>query len=144
MSLLGSIIQNLVILLATLWALVWTTQYTDGPVSLFITAATHTTTVSTILLIVATGLTLWLIIRKTRFFRKYLSLTKKRLTILKQTRCSTIGHIFFLTAVRYSIFSLQFLILLHFFGLSDIRGGLYAIFIFYGALSFLPQREQVT
>jgi len=138
LSLMGSIIQNLVILLATVWALVWTARYDDGPGSLFINAASRSTTLSTILLVLIIGLTFWLIIRKTGFFRKFLDLAKDRLFILKQTRWNTLAHIFLLTAVRYSVFSLQFLILLNFFGLTDIRGGLYAIFIFYGALSFLP------
>lgn len=138
LSLLGSIIQNIVIFLATIWALTQTSHFSNGLDDLFINAGTHPSGLLTIILIISGGLTLWLIARKMMLFRKFLRIIRKSLCILKHLRRNTIGHIFLLTAIRYAVFSLQFLILLHFFGLKDIQDGLYAIFIFYGAISFLP------
>lgn len=139
LSLAGSIIQNFVILFAAIWALIWTT-HTATDYLIFFESSTVKSLPFIWAAIATTGLAImgWIILKKIIVSKTLLSKIRQHLRILKQSGRDSIIKIFLLTSIRYGVFSLQFLILLHFFGLSNIRDGLYAIFIFYGALSFLP------
>ncbi|WP_291858911.1 hypothetical protein [Marinilabilia sp.] len=138
LSLIGSIIQNFVILFAAIWALLWTTHSAGDYLTLLVNSTASSSLLLPLTVISGLILALWLILKRMRYFTVFLSLVKTRLDMIKQTKKSAILHVLLLTTIRYSVFSFQFLILLHFFGLNDIRNGLYAIFIFYGALSFIP------
>jgi hypothetical protein len=139
LSLAGSIIQNFVILFAAFWALIWTTHSaTDYLV--FFEGSMFESAPFVWAAIAATGLIIavWIIGKKFVAPHEMLHKIRQHLHILKQSGRKELIRILLLTTFRYGVFSVQFLILLHFFGLENIRGGLYAIFIFYGALSFLP------
>jgi hypothetical protein len=138
LSLIGSIIQNFVILFAAIWALLWTTHSASDYLALFVNSATSSSLLLPIAVIPALAFTLWLILKRTGVLTIFLTLVKSRLDLFKQTKKKAVFQVFLLTTIRYSVFSLQFLILLHFFGLNDIRNGVSSIFIFYGALSFIP------
>ncbi|MFW6370613.1 MAG: hypothetical protein ACOC10_05335 [Bacteroidota bacterium] len=139
LSLAGSLIQNFVILVAALWALIWithpTSEYLNFLKSSVFKLPYFIWAVSAMTVLTITG---WLILKKYIITRPNRLKIKQHIRILKQTDKKSLIHIFILTLFRYVIFSVQFLILLHFFGLSNIRDGLYAIFLFYAALSFIP------
>jgi len=60
------------------------------------------------------------------------------LSIFKEHNIKSLIKVTIITAVRYLVFSLQFYLLLRFFGLTNIQDGVLSVFIYYGALSFLP------
>lgn len=139
LSLAGSIIQNFVILFAATWALLWTTHSaTDYLV--FFESSTFRSLPFFWVATAGAGLIItgWIILRKFVVTKTLPSKIRQHLRVLKQSGRTTLIKVFLLTTLRYAVFSVQFLILLHFFGLDSIRGGLFAIFLFYGALSFLP------
>jgi hypothetical protein len=139
LSLAGSIIQNFVILFAALWALIWTTHSTSDYLPFFNESLFGSLPFIWIAIASAALITGgWLIFKKFVITETMLHKIRQHLRLLKQLSRESLIKILLLTTIRYGVFSLQFLILLHFFGLDSIRDGLYAIFIFYGALSFIP------
>lgn len=138
LSLTGSILQNTVILVTTAWAIIlagsksWdylTFFSQNGPASRLI----WITGIFTILIIVLFSLFPGL--NPAKRFSKYLRI---QLLTLKKTGFRNLLIVGLLTIIRHSVFCLQFLILLQYFGLTETMSDIYLVFIFFGAITFLP------
>ncbi len=138
LSLTGSIIQNTVILSTTLWALVWTEQYGNEYLHLL---TNYYSNIKIIWLILGiSGFTI-LSILGLRYFlltRPFFLFLKTHFGILHKTGYKLFLNITFLTVIRYFVFCLQFFLLLHFFGLPASQDTFFSVFLFYGAITFLP------
>ena len=139
LSLAGSVLQNLVILLGALGALLATTHSPSDYLHFFSNLIPQN---SQFLWIVFAATALLIIggvlFKNSSLLKKILQTTIKQVRILRQVSQPSILKALLLTTLRYSVFSLQFLLLLNFFGLANIEHGILAVFIFFGALSFIP------
>jgi hypothetical protein len=138
LSFTGSIIQNIVILLTTIWAI-----FSGGKsISDFMTAFSNYYSGTNIAWFLIIGVTVllasWLLIKRFAITKSLLRHISSQLRVLKGSKTTILLKIGSLTALRYFVFTSQFLILLRFFGMTDTETGLSSIFLFYGAISFLP------
>jgi hypothetical protein len=138
LSFTGSIIQNIVILLTTIWAIFSAGKYTPDLVTAFSNYYSGTNMAWVLIIGTAVLLVSWLLIKQFSITKSLLRHLSSQLKVLKESKTTTLLKIGSLTALRYFVFSVQFLILLRFFGITDMQTGLSFIFLFYGAISFLP------
>ncbi|PWE01065.1 lysylphosphatidylglycerol synthase domain-containing protein [Marinilabilia rubra] len=138
LSFAGSIIQNVIILVAAVAAL-FATGINNHPLKeKFVNYYSETDSywtwgvVATVLIIV------FLLMRHHLWSGNISEKFKSHVLVFKEHRISNLVRITMLTALRFLVFSFQFYLLLRFFGLNDIRNGFLSVFIYYGALSFLP------
>lgn len=69
---------------------------------------------------------------------RIIKIIRQHLKVLKHYQTNDLIQVTFITIARFLVFSFQLYLLLRFFGLNDIQNGLFSVFMYYGALSFLP------
>lgn len=138
LSLAGSTIQNFVILLSTIVAYLWIESGKEEFLLLF-TKQLSTPTLLWFVPLMLPGIILFILIsKKFSYPRRIIHYFSTHSQIIKQVKTSLIINVGILTIMRYMVFCLQFLLLLQFFGLTGSANGLFPVFLFYGAITFLP------
>jgi hypothetical protein len=137
LSLSGSIIQSIVIGATTIWAILWTGKNGTEYIHLFLNQYNNLPLWTILLVLILTGTTI-LMLKKYIFTKAVVNRLSTHFRILTRIGFPLIVKAFTLTALRYLVFCTQFLLFLQFFGLTDTRAGLATIFLFYGAITFLP------
>lgn len=138
LSFAGSIIQNGVILVSAVLALL----FIGFEIHTFNHQVENYYTLFDSWWITGTGLisltTLFIILKSHPGAVRILKTTQKHLLVFKRYQTKHLVQVTVITVFRYLVFSIQLYLLLRFFGLTNIQNGLLSVFIYYAALSFLP------
>ncbi|MBZ4675527.1 MAG: hypothetical protein JG782_146 [Anaerophaga sp.] len=137
LSFAGSILQNVVIFAFTLYAIALAGQTGDkylDTISGYYSSIDSSIVIFSIIILILMIVLLWKIIAGNRVYAKI----TKAFKVFRYFTVADILYVGTLTLIRYLVFSLQFIILLRFFGLPSTALGFIPVFLFYGAITFLP------
>jgi len=137
LSFAGSFLQNVVIFAFTLLAIALAGQTGDkylDTISDYYSSIDSSMVIYSFFFLILVIVLLWKIIAGNRVY----AIIKKPFKVFRQFSPAIILHIGTLTLIRYLVFSFQFIILLRFFGLPSTASGFIPVFLFYGAITFLP------